>query len=92
MLIDELPVDPSGFWSPRQAARVLDAINPIALKRGVIFHTVDVTTFNMPAPRVIIVAYCLKHDIAIVLDSVCGWCVLEAPAPRQSMSVRILNP
>jgi hypothetical protein len=76
MVLEELPINPSGEWSPRQAARVLDVLNPIAARRGVVFRQLDITTHNHPHRRVMLVAFCIQHDIAIAVDSICGWCEL----------------
>ena len=75
MVVEELPIDTSGLWSPVQARRVLDIVNPIAAVRGVVFRQVEVSTLDSYR-RVILVAYCREHDIAIAVDSVCGWCKL----------------
>jgi hypothetical protein len=75
-VMTELPINPSGLWSPVQAERVLAVLNPIVRERGMIFRVVDVSTFAVPY-RVILVCYCIRHDIAVELDTVCRRCQLH---------------
>jgi len=73
-----LTIDPGGLWSVRQAAAVLAVIGPEAAALGLHFKTVDVTTWGMPAPRVLLVAYCRRHDVPIAPDTACALCLAEA--------------
>lgn len=70
----QLPIDPSGIWSPVQAQRVLDVINPVAAERGLVYHSISVPSFK-GSPRVMLVAYCKEHDVAIEINSVCSECL-----------------
>lgn len=73
MLIKQLSIDPSGEWSPVQARKVLEIINPEAESRGIRYKVIDVSTFEKR--RVLLIAYCIKHDRAIIHGSVCEECV-----------------
>ena len=74
MQLHKLSIDPRGEWSPVQARRVLDVINPEAAAQGLFFDMLDITTHRMPAPRVLLVAFCLQHEIAVADDSICSEC------------------
>jgi hypothetical protein len=75
MRVQPFSIDPRGTWSPRQAKAVLDVIGPEAEQRGLGFEMLDVTTFQMPAPRVMLQAYCLEHEWPVLLDEACEMCL-----------------
>ena len=78
MKMMELSIDPRGEWSITKAKRVLEIINPEAERHKLFFQPVDITTFNMPAHRVILVAYCLEHEIAVAYGELCSECMRHA--------------
>lgn len=73
----EYPVNPSGTWSPRQAARVLSIISEQAKSYGIRFEVVEVTQMGGPR-RVLLVPHCVYHALAIGSDSACEACMEES--------------
>lgn len=76
----DLSVNPSGKWSLRQARRVQEIINPEAAEQGVVFVPLDVTTHSDKCSMYMLIAYCIKHDIAIRPDDVCSACLRHIKA------------
>ena len=75
-------VDPSGYWSPRQAEKVVEAIWREAEERGLYFVLKDSVVGN--PKRVMLVAHCIKHGRAIPMNSACDDCIRESPySPRK---------
>lgn len=72
-----LSVDPSGEWSPVQARHVLNIIQAEAARAGQYFVAHDVTTFSMRHTRVILVAHCIEHDIAVLPGELCKLCARQ---------------
>jgi hypothetical protein len=75
MTKEALSIDPSGTWSWRQAKAVLDVINPQAISHGIFFHPLEVTTHAHAYRHYILVAYCIEHDCAVMIDEVCAECL-----------------
>lgn len=78
MVYEQLTIDPRGEWSPAQAQRVLAIINPQAAAHGLVFNVLDITTMQHAARRLLLVAYCIEHGVAVALDDVCRECVKHA--------------
>jgi len=83
VIIEPLSVNPSGEWSPVQARKVLEIIQPEAAIRGLYFQPVDITTMSMPHRRLILVAHCLIHEVSVALDDVCPLCWEEIPVTTE---------
>lgn len=75
MNISDLSIDPRGEWSITKSRRVLEIINPEARVHKLFFRPVEITTFDMPHRRVILVACCLEHDIAVGVKELCAECL-----------------
>ena len=72
-----LSVHPGGLWSPRQADAVLAVIASEAAALGLQFRKVDVTTHAMPGPRVLLTAYCRRHEWPVAVEAPCPLCLAE---------------
>jgi len=77
-----LSVDPRGVWSVRQARKVLEIIQPEAKEMGLIFQMVEVTCHNDASAKVLLVAYCIRHECAVAIDSACELCLHETHVNR----------
>jgi hypothetical protein len=77
MTMMPLTIDPSGFWSPVQARKVLEIINPQARLFGIEFIALDITSFGMPHRRLMLTAHCRVHQWPVQRDSICALCLEE---------------
>lgn len=78
-----LTIDPSGEWSPVQARKVLEIIQPQAIEMGIYFNAIEVTTFVSKFRRMILVAHCFRHQLGVSIDNVCWRCVRDDPPRRR---------
>lgn len=63
------------MWSLTKARKVLEIINPQAKPFGLVFRPIEITTHEMPHPRVLLASFCIEHQCAVPLDDVCPKCL-----------------
>jgi len=69
-----LSVDIRGVWSPVQARKVLEIIQPEAWALGLEVVIIDVTAFGDTVPRLLLVTQCKLHHLPVVEDHACEYC------------------